>query len=221
MCQRHNLLAGGGALHSWRLLLTSILSTNWLQSILNTPKNFANEGGCLEKKETAKSRIGMGMGTGTVTRTRVMWRGTYTRTVTSFTSIYFNSNLIYTKNKKSTCSLGWCPAPDLSLYIEYYYIYVYRDLNKLLQWEGQKVASFQSQAIVLHAYCAFCQFLHCLCTTTCTMWNDRILSSLENVNDKVTNFTVSVWARTCRSSLFSFSFISQPLKAGQFGINEK
>ena len=124
MCQRHNLLAGGGVLHSWRLLLTSILSTNWLQSILNTQKNFTNEGRCLEKKETAKSRIGMDMGTRTVTRTRVMWRGTYTRTVTSFTSIYFNSNSIYTKNKKITCSLGWCPAPDLSLYVEYNYIYV-------------------------------------------------------------------------------------------------
>ena len=169
MCQRHNLLAGGGALHSWRLLLSSFPSTNWLQSILNTQnKNFANEGGCLDKKETTKSRIGTGMGTGTITRTRVMWRGTYTRTETPFTLIYFNSNSIYMKNKKSTCSLGWCLPPDL------YNLYTcfIRDLNKLPQREGQKAASFQSKATVLHAHCAFCQFLHCLCTTTMWKWSN-------------------------------------------------
>ena len=180
MCQRHNLLAGGGALHSWGLLLSSILSTNWLQSIFNTQnKNFANEGRCLEKKETTKSRIGTGMGTGTGTGTgtRVIWRGTYTRTETPFTLIYFNSNSIYTKNKKSTCSLGWCPPPDL------YNLYTcfIRDLNKLLQREGQKAAGFQSKATVLHAHYAFCQFLHCLCTTT--MWNDQIWSD-ERHGDK-------------------------------------
>ena len=90
-----------------------------------------------------------------------------------------------------------------------------RDLNRLPQREGQKAPSFQSKATVLHAHCAFCQFLHRLCTTT--MWNhDQILSSLENINGRVTNFIVSVWARTYRSSPFSSSFISQPLKTGQY-----
>ena len=38
MCQRCTLLPNGGASHSWRLLLSSILSTNWPKNILNTSK---------------------------------------------------------------------------------------------------------------------------------------------------------------------------------------
>ena len=69
--------------------------------------------GRLEKQETGnrnpESGIGTGMGTESGTGTgnasgtlTVMWKWTDTRTGTSFTLIYFNSNSIYTKNKKNS-----------------------------------------------------------------------------------------------------------------------
>ena len=65
-----------------------------------------------------ESGIGTGMGTGRGTGTgngngtgTVMWRGTDTRTGTSFILNYFNSNSIYTKNKKT--SLVSCSPPNL------------------------------------------------------------------------------------------------------------
>ena len=60
------------------------------------------------KSRKRESGIGTGVGTRTGTGTgngngigTVMWRGTDTRTGTSFTSNYFNSNSISTKNKKT------------------------------------------------------------------------------------------------------------------------
>ena len=59
--------------------------------------------------------MGMGTGTGNGNGTgTVMSRGTNTRTGTSFTLNYFNSNSIYTKNKKT--SLVSCSPPRISLY---------------------------------------------------------------------------------------------------------
>ena len=134
-----------------------------------------------------------GTGDGTVTGT-VMWMRTDTRTGTSLTLIYFNSNSIYTKNKKT--SLGSSPPP--------------RRISKYYGNEKvKKAASLISKATALQVHRALCQFLHRLCTTT--TWNDQILSFLENLNGKAINFIVFVWVRT-RSSLFSFSFIFQPLK---------
>ena len=78
---------------------------------------FGVKSGRLEKPETGiRNRNGMGTGTGTGTGNgnvtgKVMWRGTDTRTGTSFTLNYFNSNSIYTKNKKT--SLVSCSPPNL------------------------------------------------------------------------------------------------------------
>ena len=55
------------------------------------------------------------------------------------TLIHFNSNSIYTKNKKSTCSLAWCPPPDP---YDLYTCFI-KDLNKSLQHEGKKQQVFQ------------------------------------------------------------------------------
>ena len=69
------------------------------------------------KRRKPESGIGTGMGTGTGTGNgigTVMGRGTDTRTGTSFTLNYFNSNSVYTKKNKKT-SLVSC-SPRISLY---------------------------------------------------------------------------------------------------------
>ena len=108
------------------------------------------------KSRKSESGIGTGMGTGSGTGTgngngtgTVMSRATDTRTGTSFTLYYFNSDSIYTKNKKT--SLVSCSP--LNLFI-------------LRQQEGKKRASKISKATALRVHRAFCQFLHRLCTTT-------------------------------------------------------
>ena len=75
------------------------------------------------KSRKPESGIGTGMGTGTGTGTgngngtgTVMWRGTDTRTGTSFTLNYFNSNSIYTKTKKTSLVSCSPPPPRISLY---------------------------------------------------------------------------------------------------------
>ena len=76
------------------------------------------------KRRKPESGIGTGVGTGTGTGTgngngngngtgTVMWRGTNTRTGTSFTLNYFNSYSIYTKNNKKKTSLVSCSPPNL------------------------------------------------------------------------------------------------------------
>ena len=108
------------------------------------------------KSRKPESGIGTGMGTGSGTETgngngtgTLMSRATDTRTGTSFTLYYFNSDSIYTKNKKT--SLISCSP--LNLFI-------------LRQQEGKKRASKISKATALRVHRAFCQFLHHLCTTT-------------------------------------------------------
>ena len=108
------------------------------------------------KSRKPESGIGTGMGTGSGTGTgngngtgTVMCRATDTITGTSFTLYYFNSDSIYTKNKKT--SLISCSP--LNLFI-------------LRQQEGKKRASKISKATALRVHRAFCQFLHRLCTTT-------------------------------------------------------
>ena len=108
------------------------------------------------KSRKPESGIGTGMGTGSGTETgngngtgTLMSRATDTRTGTSFTLYYFNSDSIYTKNKKT--NLVSCSP--LNLFI-------------LRQQEGKKRASKISKATALRVHRAFCQFLHRLCTTT-------------------------------------------------------
>ena len=108
------------------------------------------------KSRKPESGIGTGMGKGSGTGTgngngtgTVMWRGTDTRTGTSFTLYYFNSDSIDTKKKKT--SLVSC-SPWLSLYYG----------NEKVK----KAASKISKATALRVHRAFCQFLHHPCTTT-------------------------------------------------------
>ena len=111
------------------------------------------------KSRKPESGIGTGNGNGTGT---VMWRGTNTRTGTSFTLNYFNSNSIYTKNKKT--SLVSCPPPPESLYI-----YGNEKVEKAASNSFASASRFLSiSSPSMHNYEV----------------NDQILSSLENVNGR-------------------------------------
>ena len=78
-----------------------------------------------------------------------------------------------------------------------------RDLMKLQWWqqrESQKTLNLMSKTTTLHVHHVFLYILCCPFTTT--MWNDQILSWLENGNGSAINFTSSLWTRM-RSPLFS------------------
>jgi len=103
------------------------------------------------KSRKPESGIGTGMGTGTGTGTgTVMWRGTDTRKGTSFTLNYFNSNSIYTENKK-TRLVSCSPPPNIFI---------------LRQREGRKSRKQQlCECIALSV-----DFFTALCTTTTYMF---------------------------------------------------
>ena len=118
------------------------------------------------RKPESGSGTGSGTGTGNGNGTgTVLWRGTDTRTGTSFILNYFNSDSIYTKNKKT--NLVSCSP--LNLFI-------------LRQGEGEKAASKINKATAVRVHRAFCQF------SSPSMHNynvnDQILSCLENVNGR-------------------------------------
>ena len=88
-----------------------------------------------------------------------------------------------------------------------------KDLNKLLQQEGKQQQVFKVKQ-------QFCMRIALSVNTFTVRHNYDVKWSnlIRWTAGWSTNFIVSVWAQTWRSSLFSYSVISQPLKikAGQY-----
>ena len=145
-----------------------IIYQKWVRGFhqgFQTPRNRG-----VWKSQKLESGIGTGMGTGTGTGNgngngngngtgTVMWKGTNTRTGTSFALNYFNSNSIYTKKIRK---LVWYHAPPrISLYCS----------NDKVEKAGSNSFTSASHFLSIssppiHNYDV----------------NDKILSSLENVN---------------------------------------